>query len=213
VIKEFKIPVEGAFIDSFSEESFSKTSKMAKVQSYLSIIYKYAGRKIDILIEHFTNTAVYGFIIEDIIVTTVSKLHWNQNVILFLNRGATAIMYMEVWKRFLMARNELFKAANETLKADDESFMKAVHTVRDSINENNTTFSFFSKLEKSITKKASGQKQQQTATKEKKTSQKTSTNKKFKVPFAKKNSEEKDPNRKRFFFISRDGKYPGTEKY
>ena len=129
VIKEFKIPVEGAFIDSFSEESFSKTSKMAKVQSYLSIIYKYAGRKIDILIEHFTNTAVYGFIIEDILVTTVSKLQWNQNVILFLNRGATAIMYMEVWKRFLMARNELFKAANETLKADDESFMKAVHTV------------------------------------------------------------------------------------
>ena len=75
VIKEFKIPVEGAFIDSFSEESFSKTSKMAKVQSYLSIIYKYAGRKIDVLIEHFTNTAVYAFIIEDIIVTTVSKLH------------------------------------------------------------------------------------------------------------------------------------------
>ena len=110
VIKEFKIPVEGAFIDSFSEESFSKTSKMAKVQSYLSIIYKYAGRKIDILIEHFTNTAVYAFIIEDIIVTTVSKLHWNQNLILFLNRGATAIMYMEVWKRFLMARNKLFQS-------------------------------------------------------------------------------------------------------
>jgi len=30
VIKEFKIPVEGVFIDSFSEESFSKTSKLAK---------------------------------------------------------------------------------------------------------------------------------------------------------------------------------------
>ena len=95
-----------------------------------------------------------------------------------------------------MARNELFKAANETLKADDESFMKAVHTVRDSINENNTTLSFFSELEKSITKEASGQKQQQTATKENKTSQKTSTNKKFKVPFAKKNSEEKIPTEK-----------------
>ena len=95
---------------------------------------------------------------------------------------------MEVWKRFLMARNELFKAANETLKADDESFMKAVHTVRDSINENNTTLSFFSELEKSITKDASGQKQQQTAKKENNTSQK-----KFKVPFAKKNSEEEIP--------------------
>ena len=79
-------------------------------------------------------------------------------------------MYMEVWKRFLMARNELFKAANETWKADDESFMKAVHTVRDSINENNTTLSFFSELEKSITKEASGQKQQQTTKKENNTS-------------------------------------------
>ena len=100
-------------------------------------------------------------------------------------------MYREVWKRFLMARNELFKAANETLNADDESFMKAVHTVRDSINENNTTLSFFSELEKSIITKASGQKQQQTATKENNTSQK-----RFKVPFAKKNSEEKIPTKK-----------------
>ena len=100
MIKEFKIPIEGTFIDSFSEEFFSKTSKMAKMQSYLNIIYKYAGRMIDFLIEHFTNTAVYEFIIEDIIATTVSKLHWNQNVILFVNRGATAIMYMVVWKRF-----------------------------------------------------------------------------------------------------------------
>ena len=120
---------------------------------------------------------------------------------------------MEVWKRFLMVRNELFKAANETLNADDESFMKAVHTVRDSINENNTTLSFFLELEKSITKKASGQKQQQTATKENITLQKTSTNKKFKVPFAMEKFRRKDPNRKSFFFISRDGKYPGTEKY
>ena len=100
VIKEFKIPVEEVFINSISEEFVSKTSKMAKVQSYLNIIYKYVGRKIDMLIGHFTNTAVYAFIIEDIIVTTVSKLHWNQNVILFLNRGATAIIQMEVWKRF-----------------------------------------------------------------------------------------------------------------
>ena len=51
-------------------------------------------------------------------------------------------------------------------------------------------------LEKSITKEASGQKQQQTAKRENKTSQKTSTNKKFKVPFAKKNSEEKIPTEK-----------------
>ena len=48
-------------------------------------------------------------------------------------------------------------------------------------------------LEKSITKKASGQKQQQTATKENKTSQKASIKGKFRVPFARKNSEEKLP--------------------
>ena len=97
VIKEFKITVEGTFIDSFLEEFFSKTRKLAKVQSYLNIAYKYAVRKIDVLIKHFTNTAVYAFIIEDM---TVSKLHWNQNVILFPNRGATAIMYIQVWNRF-----------------------------------------------------------------------------------------------------------------
>ena len=102
-------------------------------------------------------------------------------------------MYMEVWKKFLIARNELFKAANETLNAVDESFMKAVHTVRDSINENNSSLSFSSELEKSITTKASGQEQQNTAMKENKNSQIASTKKKFKVPFARKNSEEKIP--------------------
>ena len=131
VIKEFKIPVEKVFIDSITEEFFSKTSKMARVQSYLIIMYKYAGKEIDIMIGHFTNTAVYAFIIEDLIVTTVSKLNWNQNVILFLNRGATAIMHMEIWKRFLMARDELFrKAENETLNTADEAFKEAVYTVR-----------------------------------------------------------------------------------
>ena len=56
---------------------------------------KYAGKEFDIMFEHFTNSAVYAFIIEDIIVTTVNKFHWNQNVILFLNRGATATMQLE----------------------------------------------------------------------------------------------------------------------
>ena len=126
---------------------------MAEVQGYLAIMYKYAKKEVDIMIEHFTNTAVYAFIIEDIIVTTVSKLHWNQNMILFLNRGATAILYMEIWKRFLMARNELFKAENEMLNTVDELFMKAVHTVQDLINEDNLSLTFFLELEKSITKK------------------------------------------------------------
>ena len=47
VIKEFKIPVKKVFIDSISEEYFSKTSKMAKVLGYLNVMYKYAGKEID----------------------------------------------------------------------------------------------------------------------------------------------------------------------
>ena len=100
VIKEFKIPVEKVFIYSISGEYFSKTSTMAKVQSYLNIMYKYAGKEVDIMFEHFTNSAVSAFIIEDIIDTTVDKFHWNQNIVLFLNRGATATMHVEIRKDF-----------------------------------------------------------------------------------------------------------------
>ena len=103
---------------------------MAKVQSYLNIMYKYAGKEVDIIFEHSANSAVYVFIIEDIIATTVNKFHWNQNVILFLNRGATAIMQMEVWKRFLMARNELFTTKKETLNTVDDNFMKTIQTMQ-----------------------------------------------------------------------------------
>ena len=49
-------------------------------------MYKYAGKQVD-MIEHFTNTAVYAFVIGDIIEMAVKTFHWNQNVILFLNRG------------------------------------------------------------------------------------------------------------------------------
>ena len=132
MIKEFKIPVEKRFIDTISEEYFSNT--MARVHSYLIVMYKYAGKEIDIMIEHFTNNAVYAFIIGGIIETTVKYFHWNQNCILFLNRGATAILYIEIWKRFLTARNELFRTENETLNAVDESLMKAIDSVRDLIS-------------------------------------------------------------------------------
>ena len=127
VIKEFKILVEKGFIDTISEEYFSNTTIMARVQGYLIIMYKYAGKEIDIIIEHFTNNAVYAFIIEDIIATTVKYFHWNQNCILFLNRGATAILYMEIWKRFLTERNKLFRTKIETLNAVNETFMKSVN--------------------------------------------------------------------------------------
>ena len=109
-------------------------------------MYKYAGKEIDIMIEHFTNTAVYAVIIEDIIETTVGKFHWDQNVILFLNRGATAIMNTEIWKRFLIARDEIFKT-------DEKIFISAV-TVRGLIHEDNTSLTFYSELEKNITKEA-----------------------------------------------------------
>ena len=47
-------------------------------------MYKYAGKEIDRMIEHFTDTAVYAVVIEDIINTTVDKIkfHWDQNVTL-----------------------------------------------------------------------------------------------------------------------------------
>ena len=91
--KEFKIPVEKIFIVSISEEYLPKTSAMARVKSYLTIMYKYAGKEIDIMSEHFTNTAVYTVVIRDIINSTVTKFNWNQNIILFLNREAMAIMH------------------------------------------------------------------------------------------------------------------------
>ena len=54
---------------------FFKHNAVARVHSYLNTMYKYAGKEIDIMIEHFTNTAVYAVVIEDIIETTVSKFH------------------------------------------------------------------------------------------------------------------------------------------
>ena len=56
---------------------------MARAHSYLTVMYKYAGKEIDIIIEHFTNNAVHAFIIEDIIETTDKYFHWNQNCFCF----------------------------------------------------------------------------------------------------------------------------------
>ena len=69
---------------------------MARVQSYLNVMYKYAGKEVDIIIEHFTNNAIYVSFIEDIIETTVNYFHLNQNYIFILNSGATAILHMEI---------------------------------------------------------------------------------------------------------------------
>ena len=118
---------------------------MARVKGYLTIMYKYAGKEMNVMIEHFTNTAVCAVVTGDIIDSTVDIIHWNQNVILFPNRGATAIMHLEIWKRFVMARNEVFKTKLE-------KFMEAIVTVRELIRENNVTLTFYLELEKSITK-------------------------------------------------------------
>ena len=66
-------------------------------------MHTYAGKEIEILIEHFSYKVVYAVVLEDIIDTTVGKVHWDQNIILFLNRGATAILHTEIWRSFLMA--------------------------------------------------------------------------------------------------------------
>ena len=71
VIKEFKVPVEKKIIDSILEEYFSKHSMATRIHGYLNIMYKYAGKDIYIMIEHFTNTPVYAVVIEVIIETTM----------------------------------------------------------------------------------------------------------------------------------------------
>ena len=111
-------------------------------------MYKYEGKEIDIMIEHFTNNAVYAFIIED--------KHSNNCQVLPLE--STAILYMEIWKRFLTERNELFRTKNETLNVVDDTFMKSVDLVRDLISEDNRPLTFLSELEKSITINALGHK-------------------------------------------------------
>ena len=56
---------------------------------------------------------VNAVVIGDIINRTVVKFHWNQNVFTFWNRGATAIMHMEIWQSFLMARDAAFRTKDE----------------------------------------------------------------------------------------------------
>ena len=110
-----------------AKEYVSKTSAMERMHGYLNIYIIHIFWKRNRMIEHFTNTAVYAVAIGEIIGMTVEKFHWKQNIILFLNGGATAIMHMEIWKRFLMARDEVFKTK-------DEKLMKA-KTVQELKNE------------------------------------------------------------------------------
>ena len=94
---------------------------------------------------------------------------------------------MEIWKRFLMGRNELVRTKIETLNAVDETFMKSVDLERDLISEDNRSLTFFSELEKSISIKALGHKHN------------------FEEP--------SDPNQKSSSFISKKGRRYGSEKH
>ena len=73
VVKEFEIPFEKEFLDSFNENDFLELSAVSKMQCYLNTAYKYAGNKINAMVDHFMNTAVYACIIEQLIDSTNSK--------------------------------------------------------------------------------------------------------------------------------------------
>ena len=151
------------------------------------------------MVDPFMNTAVYACIIEQLIDSTDSKskckLHWDQNCILYLERGAAVLMNIEIWKRFIYKRDELFKNA-------DAKFTQAIKLVQELIHEDNTSLSFHSEIEKSITKATSEEKITATleldkttprdytnATQENdntNTMKEKSKKRKFKVPYAKK---------------------------
>ena len=100
---------------------------------------------------------------------------------------------MEIWKRFLTERNELFRTKDETVNLVDDTFKMSVNLVRDLISEDNRSLTFFSELEKSITIKASGHKHKN---EEPITAQKKLAKRKFKVPVAKTNEASQIPNEK-----------------
>ena len=60
-------------------------------------------------------------------------------------------MNIEIWKKFMYKRDELFKNA-------DAKLLQAIKLVRELIHEDNTSLSFHSEIEKSITKTTSDEK-------------------------------------------------------
>ena len=65
VAKKFEIVFEKEFLDSFNKNDFSELSAVSKVQCYLNIAYTYAGIKINTMVDHFMNTAVFACIIDN----------------------------------------------------------------------------------------------------------------------------------------------------
>ena len=103
---------------------------------------------------------------------------------------------MEIWKRFLTERNELFRTKDETVNLVDDTFKTSVNLVRDLICEDNRFLTFFSELERSITAKASGPKHN---IEQPKSAQTKLAKRKFKVPFAKTNEASQIPTEKSLF--------------
>ena len=60
-------------------------------------------------------------------------------------------MHLEIWNRFLMARDEVFKTKEEKL-------MEAIETVQELIRENNLALTFYAELEKIYYKNTSEEK-------------------------------------------------------
>ena len=119
-------------------------------------------------------------------------------------------MNIEIWKRFIYKRDELFKNA-------DAKLWQGIKLVQELIQEENTSLSFYSEVEKSITKAASEEKISATLELDK-TTQRDNTNatqendntntmkekskkRKFKVPYAKKEEQkysDQIPHRREF---------------
>ena len=143
------------------------------------------------MVDHFINAAVYACAVGQVIGSPDSKskckLHWNQNCMLYLERAAAVLMNIEIWKRFVYKRDEIFKNA-------DAKLIQRIKLVRELIHENNTSLLFYSEVEKSITKATSEEKFTATLEKDKTmenkstnaTMQEKSKKRKFKIPCAKK---------------------------
>ena len=108
-----------------------------------------------------------------------------------MERRAAVLMSIEIWKRFIYKRDELFKSA-------DAKLIQGIKLVRELIHEDNTPLSFDSEVEKSITKATSEEKIIATLELDKAmkknntnaTTQEKSKKRKFKIPYAKKENQD-----------------------
>ena len=61
--------------------------------------------------------------VEKVFINSISGEYFSKtNTIVFLNREATALMHMEIWRRFLMARNEVSNQRMKTSRKPGKQF-------------------------------------------------------------------------------------------